>query len=78
VATVGGRSHRALPHKNIVAENINTVNKNYRRNYYMKNENANIELYKKLICDLIQEVNDGKFLRQIYSIVARELKRAGY
>jgi hypothetical protein len=44
----------------------------------MKNESANNELYKKLICDLIQEVNDGKFLRQIYSIVVRELKRAGY
>jgi hypothetical protein len=41
----------------------------------MKNENANIELYKKLICDMIQELTDVKFLRQIYSIVAREYKK---
>ena len=44
----------------------------------MKNETANNEIYKKLICDMIQEINDGKFLRQIYSIIVREVKRTGY
>ena len=43
----------------------------------MKNETGNIEIYKKLICDMIQEMTDVKFLRQIYSIVTREAKRTG-
>lgn len=43
----------------------------------MKGENANIEIYKKLICDMIQEISDGRFLRQIYSIICREMNRTG-
>lgn len=43
----------------------------------MKNEAVNVEIYKKLICDMIQEMTDGRFLRQIYSIIAREAKRTG-
>lgn len=42
----------------------------------MKNESANIELYKKMICDMICEMTDAKFLRQIYSIIARERSKA--
>lgn len=43
----------------------------------MKNENGNIELYKKLICDMILEMTDLRFLRQIYSIVSREARKTG-
>ena len=43
----------------------------------MKNETASNELYKKLICDMIQEINNTKFLQQIYSIIAREYRRTG-
>lgn len=43
----------------------------------MKNETVNVEIYKKLICDMIQEMTDGRFLRQIYSIISREAKRTG-
>ena len=43
----------------------------------MKGENINIEVYKKLICDMVEEITDGRFLRQIYSILMREQKRTG-
>ena len=43
----------------------------------MKHENANIDLYKKLICDMVQELTDAKFLRQIYSLLFREQTRTG-
>jgi hypothetical protein len=33
--------------------------------------------YKKLIIDMIQKINDEKFLRQIYTIIIRHIKRAG-
>lgn len=38
---------------------------------------ADIELYKKLICDMVQEITDVRFLRQIYSIIYRQKKRTG-
>ena len=41
----------------------------------MANEQGNIELYQKLICDMVQDLTDCRFLRQIYSIIAREYKK---
>lgn len=38
---------------------------------------VSIEVYKKLICDMIQDMNDDRFIRQIYSIVYRQLQRNG-
>ena len=43
----------------------------------MKNENANIDLYRKLICDMLQDLSDEKFLRQLYSLLVRQQSRAG-
>ena len=43
----------------------------------MKGENINIEVLKKLICDMVEDLNDGRFLRQIYSILKREIERTG-
>lgn len=37
---------------------------------------ADIELYKKLICEMIMEMNSERFIRQIYSIIYNERKRA--
>ena len=37
----------------------------------------NTEIYKKLICDMIAEMTDERFLRQIYSIIYRQKKRGG-
>lgn len=34
-----------------------------------------IETYKKLICEMIQEINDFRFVKQIYSIIYRQLYR---
>ena len=41
----------------------------------MANETIDIEFYKKLICDMIYDINDGRFLRQIYSYIYRERRR---
>ena len=35
------------------------------------------EIYKKLICDMIMEMTDARFIRQIYSIVYREKNKTG-
>lgn len=43
----------------------------------MEKDNVSIDVYKKLICDMIQEMNDVRFIRQIYSIVYRQKKRTG-
>lgn len=40
-------------------------------------ENESIEVYKKLICDMILEMQDKRFIYQIYSLVYRQRKRAG-
>lgn len=36
-----------------------------------------IEVYKKLICDMIQDMDGDRFIRQIYSIVYRQMQRNG-
>lgn len=41
----------------------------------MANEQGNIELYQKLICDMVCDITDSRFLRQIYSIIFREYKK---
>lgn len=43
----------------------------------MEKESVPIEVYKKLICDLIQDMTDERFIRQIYSIIYRQRKRTG-
>lgn len=43
----------------------------------MANEQINVDLYKKLICDMVQDIDDDRFLRQIYSIILREYKKTG-
>ena len=40
-------------------------------------ENHNAQIYQKLICDMVQEMTDVRFLRQIYSIIYRQKKRTG-
>ena len=40
-------------------------------------DQTNVDLYKKLICDMVCEISDGRFLRQIYSIIFREYKKTG-
>ena len=32
----------------------------------------NTEIYKKLICDMIQDINDSRFLRQVYAFIFRD------
>lgn len=34
-----------------------------------------VDVYKKLICDMIQGMTNEKFIKQIYSIVCRESKK---
>ena len=43
----------------------------------MERDTIPIEVYKQLICDMIQEMTDTRFIRQIYSIIYRQKKRAG-
>lgn len=44
-----------------------------------KKSEVTMEMYKKLLCDMIMEMNDIRFIRQIYSIMLREnKKRAGF
>lgn len=35
------------------------------------------EIYKKLICDMISDMTDERFLRKIYSIIYIQKKRVG-
>ena len=44
---------------------------------FLEKENVSIDVYKKLICDMIQNINDLRFIRQIYSIVYNEKRRTG-
>ena len=41
----------------------------------MKHNEYPISVYKKLICDMIQETNDERFVKQIYSIIFMQRKR---
>lgn len=34
-----------------------------------------VSVYKKLICDMIQSLEDERFLRQMYSIIYRHKQR---
>ena len=43
----------------------------------MEQEQVTLSTYKELICDMIQQMNDIKFIKQIYSIVLRQAKRTG-
>ena len=43
----------------------------------MPKEKINTALYKKLICDMIQDMTDARFLKQIYSIIVREYRKTG-
>ena len=43
----------------------------------MEKETVHIDVYKQLICDMIQSMTDERFIRQIYSIVYRQRKRTG-
>lgn len=47
------------------------------RRGYMEKDKVPIDVYKKLICDMIQDMTDERFIRQIYSIVYRQRKRTG-
>lgn len=33
-----------------------------------------ISVYKRLICNMIQEIDDERFIKQIYSIIFRQRK----
>lgn len=41
----------------------------------MTSERGDIGLYQKLICDIVCDITDSRFLRQIYSIILREYKK---
>ena len=43
----------------------------------MANQQANVELYQKMICDMVQDIRDGRFLKQVYSYIYREQRRSG-
>lgn len=43
----------------------------------MANKQASNELLKKMICDMVQDMNDNAFLRQVYSLLFREMNRTG-
>ena len=43
----------------------------------MANKQASNELLKKMICDMVQDMNDNAFLRQVYSFLFREMNRTG-
>lgn len=35
----------------------------------MAKEQVNIEIYKKLICDAVQDIDDCRFLKQLYAYI---------
>ena len=37
----------------------------------------NAQVYQKLICDMIMEVSDVRFLRQIYTLIYKQKMRTG-
>lgn len=41
----------------------------------MEQEQITISTYKDLICEMIREMDDSRFIKQIYSIVYRQRKR---
>lgn len=41
----------------------------------MEQEQITISTYKDLICEMIQQMDDSRFIKQIYSIVYRHRKR---
>lgn len=43
----------------------------------MANKQTGNELLKKKICDMVQDINDNAFLRQVYSLLFREQNRTG-
>lgn len=43
----------------------------------MEQEQITISTYKDLICEMIQQMNDIRFIKQIYSIILRQTKRTG-
>ena len=43
----------------------------------MEQEQITISTYKDLICEMIQQMNDIRFIKQIYSIILRQAKRTG-
>lgn len=46
----------------------------------MKDSNAvetNCEIYRRLICDMVKRIHNERFLKQIYSIIARHIQRTG-
>ena len=43
----------------------------------MANERIDINLYKKLICDMVDDIEDARFLRQLYSYIFRERRLCG-
>jgi len=43
----------------------------------MEDEKVTIDVYKELICDMISDMSDDRFIKQIYSIILRQTKRTG-
>ena len=43
----------------------------------MASERIDINLYKKLVCDMVQDIEDARFLRQLYSYIYRERRLCG-
>ena len=78
--TVGGQSRRVSEANyglNVAEKQKFVKNNLLRRKKIMANTKASNDLYKKFICDMIQEIDDNKFLQQLYSIVLKEYKKTG-
>ena len=43
----------------------------------MEQKQVTLSTYKELICEMIQQMEDIRFIKQIYSIVFRQIKRTG-
>lgn len=41
----------------------------------LKSENTPIQVYKDLACDMIQAMEDARFVRQIYAILFEQRRR---
>ena len=52
-----------------VTKTNKSVKKNLQEELLMAKEQVNIEIYKKLICDAVQDIDDCRFLKQLYAYI---------
>jgi hypothetical protein len=75
---VGGLSLREMTQLCFYCNKIRKiVKKNLREELFMANDRIDTDLYKKLICDMVLDIEDSRFLRQLYSYIFRERRLCG-